>query len=102
MENRKAPMKRLFHKLGLDRFHNVGPLDARLLETRQVGVPLKQHIGAPCEPVVRVGDRVVKGQALGRPPIVKGKPALGAAVHASIAGTVTKIADGIVWVDGNG
>jgi Na+-translocating ferredoxin:NAD+ oxidoreductase RnfC subunit len=99
MANRKAPMHRLFHKLGLTQFRNVGPLDNRLLEAAKVGIKLKQHLGAPCEPAVRVGDRVAKGQALGRPPVANGKPALGAPVHASIDGLVTRIADGVVWIE---
>jgi Na+-translocating ferredoxin:NAD+ oxidoreductase RnfC subunit len=60
---------------------------------------LKQHIGAACESVISVGDRVKKGQMLGRPPVVNGKPALGAPVHASIDGVVTAIADGIIWIE---
>jgi Na+-translocating ferredoxin:NAD+ oxidoreductase RnfC subunit len=99
LENRKAPMHRLFHKLGLTRFHNVGPLDNRLLEAATVGIKLKQHLGAPCEPTVKQGERVKKGQMVGRPPIANGKPALGAPVHASIDGTVTAVADGVVWIE---
>ena len=99
MENRKAPMSRLVQKLGLAGFHNVGPLDNRLLETDRVGIGMKQHIGAACEPVVKVGDRVTKGQAVGRRPLSDGKPALGAPVHASIDGTVTEIGDGAVWIE---
>jgi len=99
MANRKAPMHRLFHKLGLTQFRNVGPLDNRLLEAAKVGIKLKQHLGAPCEPAVKVGDRVTKGQAIGRPPVTNGKPALGAPVHASIDGAVTRIADGVVWIE---
>jgi Na+-translocating ferredoxin:NAD+ oxidoreductase RnfC subunit len=99
MANRKAPMRRLVQKLGLTQFRNVGPLDNRLLEAAKVGIKLKQHLGAPCEPVVKVGDRVAKGQVLGRPPLSNGKPALGAPVHASIDGTVARIADGVVWIE---
>lgn len=99
LENRKAPMHRLFQKLGLTQFRNVGPLDDRLLEAGKVGIKLKQHIGAPCEPVVKAGDRVARGQAVGRPPVANGKPALGAPVHASIDGAVTEIADGVVWIE---
>ena len=98
MNNRKAPTSRLMQKLGLTQFRNVGPLDDRLLETSTVGIKLKQHLGAPCEPVVQVGDRVAKGQLLGRPPVTDGKPALGAPVHASIDGTVTGVADGVVRI----
>jgi Na+-translocating ferredoxin:NAD+ oxidoreductase RnfC subunit len=99
MENRKAPMARLMHKLGLKQFHNVGPLKNELLSTSKVGIKLKQHIGAPCECAVQVGDRVQKGQLVGRPPMINGKAALGAPVHASIDGVVTAIADGIVWIE---
>lgn len=99
MANRKAPMHRLFNKLGLTQFNNVGPLDDRVLEASKVGIKLKQHLGAPCEPVVKVGDRVHKGQPVGRPPVTNGKPALGAPVHASIDGAVARIADGVVWIE---
>lgn len=99
MENRKAPMKRLIQKLGLTQFRNEGPLRDELLAANKVGIKLKQHIGAPCEPAVNVGDRVTKGQVLGRPPVTNGKAALGCPVHASIDGTVTAIANGIIWLE---
>ena len=99
--NRKAPMKRLIRKLGLTQFHNEGPLVDRLLETAKAGIRLKQHVGAPCEPSVRVGQRVRKGDVVGRPAVKDGKPTLGAAVHASIDGMVTGIADGVVWIERN-
>jgi Na+-translocating ferredoxin:NAD+ oxidoreductase RnfC subunit len=97
--NRKAPMQRLITKLGLRRFRNVGPLDDTLLAAERVGVKLKQHLGAPCEPLVAVGQRVTRGQVIGRPPVVGGKPALGVPVHASIDGTVTGIENGILWIE---
>jgi Na+-translocating ferredoxin:NAD+ oxidoreductase RnfC subunit len=61
---------------------------------------LKQHLGAPCEPTIRAGDRVAKGQVVGRPPMANGKPALGAPVHASLDGTVSEVSNGIVWISG--
>jgi len=99
LENRKAPMKRLMYKMGLMQFRNVGPLNNELMPAKRVGVKLKQHIGAPCEAAVAAGDRVAEGQVVGRPPVTNGKPALGAPVHASIEGTVTAIADGVVWIE---
>jgi Na+-translocating ferredoxin:NAD+ oxidoreductase RnfC subunit len=96
--NRKAPTSRLLTKLGLRQFRNVGPINDTLLPADQVGIKLKQHVGAPCEPAVNVGDRVTKGQTIGRPPVANGKPALGAPVHASIDGTVTAIENGVVWI----
>lgn len=99
LNNRKAPMKRLMQKLGLTRFNNVGPLQEGLLSARKVGIGLKQHIGAPCEAQVAVGQRVKRGQVVGRPPLTGGKPALGAPVHASIDGIVTAIERGVVWIE---
>ena len=86
LDNRKAPMARLMKKLGLRQFRNVGPLSDTLLPADRVGIKLKQHVGAACEPAVGVGQRVTKGQVVGRPPVANGKPALGAPVHASIDG----------------
>ena len=99
LNNRKAPMSRLIQKLGLHAFRNEGPLDNTLLPASKVGIKLRQHIGAACEPVVSVGQRVAKGQLVGQPPQTGGKPALGAPVHASIGGTVTAVADGVVWIE---
>jgi Na+-translocating ferredoxin:NAD+ oxidoreductase RnfC subunit len=99
LNNRKAPMSRLIQKLGLHAFRNEGPLDNTLLPASKVGIKLRQHLGAACEPVVSVGQRVAKGQLVGQPPQTGGKPALGAPVHASIDGTVIAMADGVVWIE---
>jgi Na+-translocating ferredoxin:NAD+ oxidoreductase RnfC subunit len=99
MANRKAPMRRLMQKLGLVQFVNVGPLGDELLPAARVGIGLKQHVGAACQPAVAVGDRVKKGQVVGRPPSTGGKPALGAPVHASIDGVVKEITATTVWIE---
>ncbi len=99
MGNRKAPMRRLMTKLGLLGFNNVGPLRAERLAAAKVAIPLKQHIGAPCEPTVKVGQAVKIGQEIGRPPVTNGKPALGAPVHASIDGVVAAVADGMIRIE---
>lgn len=51
-------------------------------------LPLQQHLGQPAEPVVRVGDKVLKGQVL-----AAGRGAVSASVHASTSGTVAAIED---------
>ncbi|ABR46889.1 Respiratory-chain NADH dehydrogenase domain, 51 kDa subunit [Alkaliphilus metalliredigens QYMF] len=48
-------------------------------------LPLKQHVGAPCKPLVKTGDLVKKGQLIAVP------EGLGANIHASIYGTVDRI-----------
>ncbi len=100
MANRQAPIKRLMKKLDLTGFRNEGPLVAESLSTTRVGIKLKQHVGAPCEATVTVGQRVSIGDLVGDVPVADGKSALGAPVHASIDGTVTAIADGVVWIEG--
>jgi Na+-translocating ferredoxin:NAD+ oxidoreductase RnfC subunit len=98
MRDRKAPTHRLLTRLGLTRFTNVGPLSEKVLAATKVGIALKQHVGAPCEAVVKAGQKVAVGDVVGRPGMQNGKPALGAPVHASIAGTVLAVADGVVWI----
>lgn len=51
-----------------------------------VVVPLSQHLGAPCEPKVAVGDRVERGQLIGDVEAVVSAP-----VHAPVSGTVKEI-----------
>ena len=57
----------------------------RTITPKQVVIPLQQHIGAPCSPLVKVGDRVLRGQKIGD------GEGLCVPVHASVSGTVTAI-----------
>lgn len=50
-------------------------------------LPLSQHIGQPAEPVVAVGERVLRGQPVARP-----SGPVGAKVHAPTSGRVAAIA----------
>lgn len=59
-------------------------------EPKMVTIPLQQHIGAPCEPLVKVGDKVKIGQKIGQSDAFVSAP-----IHSSVAGTVKKIA----WLD---
>ncbi len=52
----------------------------------KIVVPLQQHIGAPCEPLVKVGDRVKTGQKIGQ-----SESFVSAPVHAGISGEVTAV-----------
>ena len=51
----------------------------------QVAVPLQQHVGKPCDPLVSVGDKVKMGQKIG-----DGK-GMCAPVHAPVSGTVIAV-----------
>lgn len=48
-------------------------------------IPMSQHIGAPCKPLVKKGDRVTKGQKIGD------NQGLCVPVHASVSGTVKAV-----------
>ncbi|MCD7748916.1 MAG: electron transport complex subunit RsxC [Oscillospiraceae bacterium] len=52
----------------------------------QVVIPMSQHIGAPCTPLVAVGDQVKLGQKIG-----EAKAPVSAPVHASVSGKVIAI-----------
>ena len=52
----------------------------------RVYIPLSQHIGAPCAPLVVVGAQVKKGQRIG-----EGKGFVSSPIHASVSGKVVGI-----------
>ena len=56
-----------------------------VIRPSQVIIPLRQHIGAPCEPLVKVGDQVKLGQKIGD------GQGMAVPVHASVSGRVVNI-----------
>ncbi len=54
---------------------------------RKLVIPLQQHTGAPCEPLVKEGDEVRAGQKIGESTGFVSSP-----VHAGISGKVTAVA----------
>ncbi len=52
----------------------------------QLVLPLEQHVGEPAQPVVDIGDRVLKGQLVAEPDGEMGVP-----VHATSSGTVVAV-----------
>lgn len=61
---------------------------------QRVYIPTQQHIGAPAEPVVEIGDQVKAGDL-----IAEAGDFVSANIHATITGTVTDILD---WPDNSG
>ena len=53
---------------------------------KQVVIPMAQHIGAPCMPLVKVGEHVNMYQKIGENPAPVSAP-----VHASVSGKVVAI-----------
>ena len=59
--------------------------EVKTIDPAVVVIPMLQHIGAPCTPLVQVGDRVLRGQKIGD------GEGLCVPVHASVSGTVVAI-----------
>ena len=59
--------------------------DLHHITPKQVVIPMQQHIGAPCTPLVQVGDHVLRGQKIGD------GEGLCVPVHASVSGTVVAV-----------
>ena len=58
----------------------------RAVEPKVVSIPLRQHIGAPSEALVKKGDMVKVGQKIG-----EAKAFVCAPVHSSVSGTVIEV-----------
>jgi Na+-translocating ferredoxin:NAD+ oxidoreductase RnfC subunit len=87
-EYRLVPTHRLIARLGLTEWeHQTCPLDESNYSPDRVSIPLQQHIGAPAQPVVSEGDAVSAGDLIAQIP----EGQLGAALHASITGRVSKV-----------
>lgn len=52
----------------------------------QVVIPMSMHIGAPCAPLVKVGEEVLVGQKIG-----EGKGFVSAPIHSSVSGKVKAV-----------
>ena len=57
----------------------------KVITPKQVVIPMVQHIGVPCTPLVQVGDRVLRGTKVGD------GEGLCVPDHASVAGTVVAV-----------
>ncbi|RTZ80244.1 MAG: electron transport complex subunit RsxC, partial [Gammaproteobacteria bacterium] len=64
------------------RFLGKVPLPERLV------IPLQQHIGTMAEPLVKAGEKVLKGQTIARV-----TEYIGASIHAPTSGTVVEISE---------
>lgn len=93
-EERRVPEHRLVQRLGLHPFDIPAPLTACTKDITEVKLLLRQCIGAPCAPTVKVGDVVKEGQTVGQPP----EGALGTCLHASISGKVTAVTDSYIII----
>ncbi|MFA6028525.1 MAG: 4Fe-4S dicluster domain-containing protein [Elusimicrobiota bacterium] len=86
---RKTPVSQLMKRLGLCDYKADAPLLETPFEPASVRILLKQHVGVPAVPTVKVGDRVERGAVIGEVPEEK----LGVPVHASVSGVVGVVGD---------
>ena len=56
-------------------------------DVEKIHIPLKQHVGGPCQAIVNVGDHVKRGQLVAVP------AGLGANIHTSLSGVVEEITE---------
>ncbi len=66
-----------------------------LKDIESVLIPMQQHIGAPCIPIVKVNEHVKLGQV-----IANSENNFSAKIHSSVSGIVSKI-DNIIMPDGS-
>jgi len=84
---RHVPIKALMTKLGVKSYDRPAPWHHIDYEASKVILPLGQHVGVFAETLVKVGDKVRKGQVVADIP--EGK--LAARIHSSMNGTVTAV-----------
>jgi Na+-translocating ferredoxin:NAD+ oxidoreductase RnfC subunit len=92
-EYRRVPLTQLRRRLQVEEYERETPFENVECRPAAVRIKMRQHAGEPAAPAVRQGQRVKKGQVVGRVP--EGK--LGAHVHASISGSVRAVTPD--WVE---
>jgi Na+-translocating ferredoxin:NAD+ oxidoreductase RnfC subunit len=93
-EFRRIPLKQLMKRIGVFDYEAHATYQEIAFKPAIVQIPLKQHIGAPAVPVVKVGQAVQKGQLIGDVPPDK----LGAKIHASISGQVREVSEQAITI----
>lgn len=91
---RMVQKKRLTARLGLTQYDCDAPLVRTDTVFKNVKIMLSQHIGVPCVPCVKAGDKVDEGMLIAKTPDGK----LGVGLHASIGGEVTEVTDKFIAI----
>jgi len=94
-EYRRVPQTMLRKRLNVEEYEGPTPFIAKTPAPGKVRILLKQHAGQLANAVVKAGEAVKAAQAIGR--VAEG--ALGADVHASIAGKVTAVTPQYVEIE---
>ncbi len=82
-----SPVKHIHGGMLLPHLKNTADSESVIMPAPdEVKIPMLQHIGAPAEPVVKLGDKVFIGTLIG-----KAAGAVSTSVHSSVSGTVKSI-----------
>ena len=92
---REVPEHRLEARVNLTKYDVPAPLNDEVVPAKKVRELLSQHIGAPAQAAVAVGERVARGQV-----IAQAAQGLSVPVHASIDGVVTEVTDRCIVISG--
>lgn len=92
---KKLPVHRLTARLGLLPYNVAAPFEEGEHLVKKVKIPMSQHIGAPAVPIVVKGEKVEKGQK-----IAEARDGLSVPVHSSISGTVQKVNEREIVIEG--
>jgi Na+-translocating ferredoxin:NAD+ oxidoreductase RnfC subunit len=92
---RRVPVKKLMTRLGVKQYEAEAEYVKMDIQPTVVYMPLKQHVGAPSEPIVKQGQAVKKGQLIAQIPADQ----LGANIHASISGRVSGIHNDMIVIE---
>ena len=94
-EGRLVPSETLIDRLGIRKYVK-DKVERKYVDfyPQTVYIPMSQHVGKPCTPIVKVGDKVSKGQAIA----VTDEGALGTTIHSSITGVVKSVGQNEVVV----
>ena len=86
---RGVSKERLTTRIGLKKYDVAAPLIDDKVNTNECKIALLQHIGAPSEAVVKVGDKVIEGQVIAKA-LERG---LSVNIHSSINGEVVAVSE---------
>lgn len=84
---RGVSKERLTARIGLAKYDVEAPLEIEALTTDECKIELNQHIGAPAQACVSVGDKVGVGELIAK----AADSALSVNIHSSIAGYVAAV-----------
>lgn len=93
-EGRRVPLKQLMKRIDVLKYDNHTPYVKESPKPTQVKILLKQHVGVPAKPVIKLGAIVNEGTLIAD--VEEGK--LGSKIHASISGKVTHISDEFIRI----